>query len=207
MTLSIQFYTLVAMIVMGAMLGMAVDTYRLLLRVRLRKLWIKYVYDFLFWVIYALALFYTLYWINEGALRIHVFLAVFCGFAMYKALLSAVYIHMMFFVYRLISKVMYFLIKVLKILIFYPTRWSIIKVRWMLVGVLKVIYRLLKFVIRVIYRVLYGFVTIFFRMLPKTVQKRLRLLYYRVYKMLRKIYQGIYVCYSKLKLWRNHYKS
>lgn len=206
MTLSVQFYTLIAMIGMGIVLGMAIDTYRLLLRVRLRKNWTKCGWDFLFWLLYTVILFDVLYRINEGTLRIHVFLAIFCGFALYKALLDVLYIHFMLFIYRIVSKTIYFSIKVLKILFIRPAYWLIMGIWHVLKRVIRLVCRMIRFVAHLIYQMIRWLFRIFWRMLPKRVQKRFRLLYYRVYESIQKIYQPCLTLYNKFKSWWNQHK-
>lgn len=206
MTLSVQFYTLAAMIGMGLVLGMAVDTYYLLLRIRFHKGWTKYICDFLFWILYTVILFNVLYQINEGTLRIHVFLAILCGFAMYKALFASLYIHFMLFVYRIVSKTIYFSINVFKAVVIRPVYWLIMGIRYLIAAFFRGMKGLLRFMMRFLFRIFGRILQIFWWMLPKMVQKKLELFYDRVYESVQKAYhQGLFL-YNKLKSWWNHYK-
>lgn len=91
MSLTIQFNTMIAMIVMGAWLGAALDTYGRFLKRPKRSSWIVFVNDILFWIVQALLFFYVLLRVNEGQLRLYVILAILCGFAAYQSLLKNIY--------------------------------------------------------------------------------------------------------------------
>ncbi|WP_347548138.1 spore cortex biosynthesis protein YabQ [Pseudalkalibacillus hwajinpoensis] len=91
MTLTVQFYTMIAMVAMGVWLGIAMDTYsRFLHPDRSKSLWL-YANDLVFWLLQGLLIFYVLYLVNEGALRFYVFLALLCGYAAYRALFQQLY--------------------------------------------------------------------------------------------------------------------
>ena len=208
MILSVQFYTLIFMIGMGVLLGICVDTYRLLVRVKLKTKWIKSVYDFFFWVAYGLGLFYTLYWINEGILRIHVFLAVFCGYAMYRALFETLYIRLMYFLYRLFSYIIDFSRKFLKNVMIRPIRWFIIGVysvfAFILLYIWKLIYTMIGFILRAVSKIFLWILQILWRFVPKTIQKYVRMIYYKIYQFTYRWYDKIKKAYSKIKFWKNN---
>ncbi|WP_442865234.1 spore cortex biosynthesis protein YabQ [Alkalihalobacillus sp. CinArs1] len=91
MTLTVQFYTMVAMVAMGVWLGIAMDTYSRFLHPRKSKsLWL-YLNDVVFWLLQGLLTFYVLFIVNEGTLRLYVFLALLCGYAAYRALFQQLY--------------------------------------------------------------------------------------------------------------------
>ena len=91
MTLTVQFYTMIAMVAMGVWLGVAMDTYsRFFHPSKSKSLWL-YANDVVFWLLQGLLIFYVLYVVNEGELRLYVFLALLCGYAAYRALLQPLY--------------------------------------------------------------------------------------------------------------------
>ena len=92
MTLSTQFYTLIAMIGMGSYFGAALDTYQFFLKRPTRSRLIVFIHDLLFWVLQALLIFYVLFIVNQGEIRFYLFLALVCGFAAYQALLKKGYL-------------------------------------------------------------------------------------------------------------------
>ncbi|MCP8971172.1 spore cortex biosynthesis protein YabQ [Ectobacillus ponti] len=91
MNLTIQFYTMLSMIGMGAWVGAALDTYHRFLQRPRRKRWIVFLHDIFFWTVQALIVFYVLLRVNEAELRFYVFIALLCGFAAYQSLLKKLY--------------------------------------------------------------------------------------------------------------------
>ncbi len=91
MSLTTQFYTMIAMIAVGGYLGAALDTYSRLLNRRKRKFWFIFINDILFRVVQGLIIFYCLYSVNFGEIRFYIFVALFCGFAFYQSLLKNLY--------------------------------------------------------------------------------------------------------------------
>ena len=71
MTLTVQFYTLLAMIGMGSIFGATLDTYQRFLKRGHRNRWIVFINDILFWMIQGLIIFYVLFLVNHGELRFY----------------------------------------------------------------------------------------------------------------------------------------
>ncbi|MFX3624196.1 MAG: spore cortex biosynthesis protein YabQ [Ectobacillus sp.] len=95
MSLTVQLYTMLSMIGMGAWVGAALDTYQRFLNRPKRKRWIVFIYDLLFWAVQALFIFYVLLLVNEAELRFYVFIALLCGFAAYQSLLKKLYVNLL----------------------------------------------------------------------------------------------------------------
>jgi len=95
MSLSVQFYTMLAMIAMGSFFGGTLDTYNRFLQRRKRKRWVVFVHDVLFWLCQSLLLFYVLFLVNAGEVRFYIFIALLCGFAAYQALFKNGYLKLL----------------------------------------------------------------------------------------------------------------
>lgn len=93
MNLSVQFLTMAAMAVMGIWIGLSVDTYGRLFYRGGRRRWnpLQIAGDLLFWVVQGLLVFLVLLEVNEGDVRIYIFLSLFCGYAAYKSLFQSIY--------------------------------------------------------------------------------------------------------------------
>jgi spore cortex biosynthesis protein YabQ len=92
MSLNIQLLTMLAMIGMGGYLGATLDTYNRFLKRSKRNRWFVFIYDFLFWILQALIIFYVLLLMNEADLRVYIFLAILCGYAAYQSLFRFLYL-------------------------------------------------------------------------------------------------------------------
>ncbi|WP_346207950.1 spore cortex biosynthesis protein YabQ [Caldifermentibacillus hisashii] len=91
MSLTVQFYTMLAMVGMGSYFGVALDTYSRLFNRSKRNVIVRGMNDILFWIVQALITFYILYLVNNGEIRFYIFLALLCGFAFYQSLLKNLY--------------------------------------------------------------------------------------------------------------------
>lgn len=121
MTLMVQFYAIIAMIAMGIWLGIAVDTYSRFMHPN-RWTWLLFLCDIFFWIVQALLIFYILLQVNEGELRIYIFLALLCGFAAYRALIQAIYLHLLEKLIRIGRTVSLFIKQFFHHVIFRPLR-------------------------------------------------------------------------------------
>lgn len=92
MSLSTQFYTMLAMIGMGSFFGASLDTYQRFIQRGKRKKYIVFINDLLFWVVQGVLIFYVLYQVNYGEIRFYLLLALLCGFSAYQAILKNVYL-------------------------------------------------------------------------------------------------------------------
>ncbi|MGE7782003.1 spore cortex biosynthesis protein YabQ [Peribacillus sp. NPDC097264] len=154
MTLTIQFYTLLAMIGMGSLFGAALDTYNHFLKRSERNNWIVFLHDFLFWIIQGLVIFYVLFLVNEGELRLYLFLALLCGFSAYQALFKDLYLRLLSFVISLVVKLFRFLTELVRLVLFEPIKWIIMTMFVFIMGIGKGVGTLLKGIGKVILFVL-----------------------------------------------------
>lgn len=154
MTLTTQFYTLLAMIGMGSFYGAALDTYNRFLKRSERKRWIVFIHDILFWVIQGLLIFYVLFLVNEGEFRFYLFLALLCGFSTYQALFKNLYRTSLEMCIKIVINISKFCVKSFQILIYLPIKWVITTAFFLLRWILKVLLYLFKWVIRLFFMVL-----------------------------------------------------
>lgn len=120
MTLTTQFYTMLAMTGMGAWLGASLDTYRLFVRRAKTARWLLFIHDILFWIVQGLLFFYVLLNVNEGELRIYIFLAVLLGIATYQSLFKRMYIKMLKLAIHLAVSLYQFAKKLIQHMLFRP---------------------------------------------------------------------------------------
>lgn len=91
MNLSEQFLTMISMTAMGTWIGGSLTTYHRFVHPRKRWRWIMILTDVFFWFVQALLMFLVLLNVNDGQIRFYIFLALLCGFALYKSLLETLY--------------------------------------------------------------------------------------------------------------------
>ncbi|MFC4323926.1 spore cortex biosynthesis protein YabQ [Litchfieldia salsa] len=148
MSLTTQFYTMLAMVGMGSWLGAALDTYGRFLKRPKRAHWVIFINDLLFWLFQGLIIFYTLLLVNEGELRFYVFIALVCGYAAYQSILKGwynrgleVFIQFMVGTYR-------FLEKAFRLVIIRPIRGMVQSIIVLLLGIFNFIVILANFLLK-----------------------------------------------------------
>ncbi|MFS0766804.1 spore cortex biosynthesis protein YabQ [Peribacillus phoenicis] len=210
MTLTIQFYTLLAMIGMGSGFGAALDTYSRFLKRSERKRWIVFIHDFLFWIIQGLLIFYVLFLVNEGEFRLYLFLALLCGFSAYQALFKGFYQRFLEFLIILVIKLARFITNSVHILIFVPIKWVIVSVIAIIFGIGKFVLALLKwvgkillFILNIFWRPLKWILIYIWNLLPVFVTKNVGKFYNKGKGILLKIKNSIF---RTLNRWRNKKK-
>ena len=83
MNLGTQMETALLMAVMGICFGMLLDVYRRIRCKNKKKTVLLVLSDSLFWSIYAIGLFISLYYVNDGQVRLPFFLFLFVGVLLY----------------------------------------------------------------------------------------------------------------------------
>lgn len=138
----------------GAYLGAAFDVFSRL-RFKKHNRWLMVIQDLLFWLVNGLFIFIWLRLVNEGEMRIYIFLSLFCGYALYKALLQTIFRDMLERWIKMTLAVCRFTLRMLHILLIKPLEWLyqiIIAILLFVVGLItqlfNYIYRLILFFIK-----------------------------------------------------------
>lgn len=172
MSLTTQFYTMLAMIGMGSYFGAALDTYSRFLKPPNRKALIVFVNDILFWLTNALIIFYVLYLVNNGEIRFYIFVALLCGFAAYQSLFKSLYNQILNKTIQILIKLYRFLERTVKSLIFRPVYLFITFIVTVVLTVLNIILKILLFIWNIVFRIIEVFSRPFF-LLGKFMWNRL----------------------------------
>lgn len=151
MTLTTQFVTMAVMFTSGIYLGAALDTFR-----RFEVYWNKnmlfhYGMEISFWLLQTLILFYSLFRVNQGELRIYILLAILCGLATYKSLFGTIYQRLLEHFIVGVHAIYRFFYQLVQGIIIKPVIWLI----QLLVALLLLIGRVLYFVLQLLFRIIY----------------------------------------------------
>lgn len=200
MSLSTQFYTMLAMIGMGSFFGASLDTYQRFLKRGKRKSAIVFLNDILFWIFQGVVIFYVLFLVNYGEIRFYLLLALLCGFAAYQALIKRMYLFFLEKFIRFVKATIVFLKKLFLIFIFNPIKGIvlflvsvILLIGRLLLSLVKLIGTMLLWILKVI---LYPFTLLgkgIYSLIPKswinTLQKWYKLLHHFGLKIKKLIYK------------------
>ncbi|WP_163527983.1 spore cortex biosynthesis protein YabQ [Halobacillus ihumii] len=173
MTLTTQFMTMVVMLAGGIYVGAAVDTFERLFSKRNKRSWLELFWQLAFWVAQAALLFFLLFLVNYGELRLYVFIAVICGYSAYRALFQTRYKKLLEYIIRFVTRLMTFFARLFNAIIIWPIRTIIMLITTLLLFVYKVFYKGIHLLFLV---VLYPFLLIFrmiWKLLPKKLKKNL----------------------------------
>lgn len=143
MTLSTQFLTLITMALSGFYLGVAQETFRRFTVYWKGRLFLTYFLEILFWMTQAGILFYILYRVNQGELRIYIVLACLFGFSAYQALAKQIYKRLLERLIRIFKAIYQGIEKLIKMMLISPLRWIFFTfyrmIKAILIGVMKII--------------------------------------------------------------------
>ena len=209
MTLSTQFMTMLTMIGMGSFFGAALDTYNRFLQRSIRKKFIVFVNDILFWLLQGLIIFYVLFVVNEGELRFYIFIALFCGYAAYQSLLRGYYIKLLEVVITTVISIWNFLVKLFELIIYRPLLAIISIITSIVFSLGRGLFSLAKFIVRVmiwIVRVLMKpillILLLFWNLLPKGIKKNVEKLYNEwagFFKRMKNYFVNMFIQWRKRK--------
>ncbi|CQR47471.1 Spore protein YabQ [Paraliobacillus sp. PM-2] len=173
MSLTTQFSTIMVMIAGGVYLGCALDTFR-----RFDSYWkhhriLSYSMEICFWLLQTLVLFYLLFLVNQGEIRLYIFLSVFCGIAAYKSLFASVYQRLLEYIITIIKRCFQITLGIIRLVIIRPIVVVIhllLAVGLFMVGIaftsMKILVKFIFFPIRIIGKLIY-------RLMPENAQKYL----------------------------------
>lgn len=173
MTLNTQVMTMLSMIIGGVYLGFMTETFRRLSISWKNNVYFKYVFEIGFWVFQTCLLFYVLYNINYGELRIYVFLACLLGFSMYTVLFKAIYQRILEFVIKLIKITVKKTIETINVLLVQPIIWIIHTLYAIIISVLKLCRSALFLLTKVLLYPIKVVLNVIQLIIPKKVQKNI----------------------------------
>ncbi|HLS08095.1 spore cortex biosynthesis protein YabQ [Lentibacillus sp.] len=173
MTLDVQFITMISMTAGGFYLGMALDTFRRLSVYWKQRVLLVYVMEISFWLMQTLLLYFVLFQVNSGELRVYVFIAILLGFAMYQALAANSYKRLLEHLINVTVKVYRFLVNVVKMIIITPITFIIQLIVTVIVFMAKLLWNLIQYTLKIVVAPIVWISRIVFRMLPQTIQRKL----------------------------------
>ncbi|SES22752.1 spore cortex biosynthesis protein YabQ [Gracilibacillus ureilyticus] len=171
MTLETQFLTMFTMIAFGVYIGVAYITFKRIALWWADHIIFRYLFELFFWIVQAVLLFFVLYVINEGIVRFYVFIALLCGYAMFKALFEQLYRRLLERILFYLAAIFRFLFRCIRLLLINPLKWIITAVLFTLYRIVMMLLKLLNFLLLII---LYPFRHLFlliFRLVPEKRKK------------------------------------
>lgn len=123
MTLDVQFQTFFAMMMTGAVIAAQLDVYHRCLPRKARIKWPQAFLDLFFWVVQAILVFYVLFQMNHGDLRIYVFLSILLGFFIYWQTVRPLFLRVLEVLIRIVEAIYSMILKVIYLFLWTPVVW------------------------------------------------------------------------------------
>src|SRR5699024_2648443 len=165
--LGTQFITMLAMTSGGFYLGIALDTFRRFAYSWKKRKILPYVMETSFWLTQTIILFYVLFRVNGGELRLYIFLAGLLGFAIYQVFAAGIYKRLLERIIAISKAIYRFLERMVHVLIIIPVTWLLMLIISIFTGLFKVIISILQFLFRVVSAPLKWVFQGFYNLLPK----------------------------------------
>ncbi|MFG6150763.1 spore cortex biosynthesis protein YabQ [Halobacillus sp. B23F22_1] len=173
MTLTTQFMTMISMIAGGIYIGAAMDTFERLFHKRNKRSWLEYGWQSAFWITQAAFLFFILYSVNYGEIRVYIFVALLCGYAAYRALFQRSYNRILEFKIRIFVSIFRFLKRLFDIFIVWPLTTSIIISKNVLLWVYRFLYKGIFIVFTVVFYPILLLFRLIWKLIPEKIKKYL----------------------------------
>lgn len=132
MTLTVQFTTMIAMVLCGFYFGIALDTLRRFTPYWRESRFMVYFMEISFWFTQTLLLLYVLYLVNAGELRVYVFVACLLGYSIYRVTAANIYKKVLEVIIHLIRSIYHFCKRLGETLIIRPIKWILSITLWAL---------------------------------------------------------------------------
>ncbi|WP_182201602.1 spore cortex biosynthesis protein YabQ [Paraliobacillus salinarum] len=173
MSLTIQFSTIVAMIAGGFYLGCAIDTFR-----RFDRYWkgqriLSFSLEICFWLLQTLILFYLLFLVNQGELRLYIFLSIFCGIAAYQSLFASIYKRLLERVIHVVIRFYRAIVRLVGLLVIRPILLVYRLLLTILLFLLGIVFFIIKQMSIIIFFPIRLIGKVISRLIPKNAQKYL----------------------------------
>ncbi|MGN8648238.1 spore cortex biosynthesis protein YabQ [Gracilibacillus sp. HCP3S3_G5_1] len=185
MTLSTQFITIITMMLSGVYLGASYHTFK-----RMERLWTssiiwKYVLELLFWLVQAIILYFVLFLVNEGILRLYIFVAVLCGYAMFKSLFEQAFNRMVDLIIRIVLRIYRFIYRIVELIIVKPVVFIVSLVVVCITKIFTTLFSLILLLLKGLGWPFKMLISIISPILPKNVPKFLHP-FYRFYSKIKR---------------------
>jgi len=158
------------MILGGIYLGVALETFRRLSRTWEKNNILLYVMEICFWLIQSFVLFYILFRVNGGEIRAYVILAGCLGFAIYKALVSRIYIRILERLIIIVTSIYRFIVRMINGIIITPVKYVLQFIISLLILTFKGITVLITFFLTIVFGPIFWILKKVYHLLPKRVQ-------------------------------------
>lgn len=143
MTLDVQLHSIISMVISGIYLGIARETFQRFSPIWQKNIFIIYLLEILFWFLQTIIIFFVLYKVNYGELRIYTFLSVLLGYSIYVVMFRAIYKRLLTLLIKFTRYVIRIIHRMITIFIVRPIKFIVHIVIMLLMGILTILLKLI----------------------------------------------------------------
>ena len=162
--------TMISMILGGFFVGVALETFRRFSLTWKNNIILVFFMEICFWLIQSFVLFYVLFRVNGGEIRIYVIVAGFLGFAIYKAVAATLYKRILERLISIIVSIYRFFARIINGIIIIPVKFIIqlliTCLRWVFKGIILIV----TFLLTIVFGPIFWIFKKIYHFLPKRVQ-------------------------------------
>ncbi len=173
MTLDTQLITMISMTISGLYVGFATETYRRLSVAWKNRRVFMYLSEISYWLLQTCILFYVLYQVNNGEMRVYIFLTCLFGYSVYVVLFRSVYKRVLEIIIKIVVAMVEGLIKAVYTLFIQPMIWIVQALITVFLFFLQLLYWILKIVLYVLLYPLRILLSILKKLIPEKVKNKI----------------------------------
>ncbi len=158
------------MVAGGFYLGIVLDTFRRFSKHWKNKILLVYMMEISFWLTQVFILYYVLYLVNAGELRLYVFAACLLGFATYQVLAATLYKRLLEWMIAIIKRILQFFHRLISTLVIAPIRYIIRLLLAFSMFLLNTILVICGFILKMVYLPLKWIAGVLYKLLPKKIK-------------------------------------
>jgi len=143
--------TMLAMILSGFYLGIIQETYRRLTVYWRKRVFLTYFLEISFWLTQTAIIFYVLYRVNAGELRLYVFLACLLGFSVYQVFAKSIYKRLLESIIRIMAAIYHFFERLFQGLIITPISWIIKGIIFIVLSIVHMLGAIIMFILKLVF--------------------------------------------------------
>ncbi len=124
-----QLYTLLYFILVGIIIGILFDIFKVIRKCFKTSDFIIYIHDFLFWILAATILLFSIFMFNNGELRAYIFIGIILGIIVYLLIFSKYLVKILVNIIDFFKRIIAYPIKLIKKYLISPINLFIIKIK------------------------------------------------------------------------------
>lgn len=157
----------------GFYLGIATETYRRLSVVLKNSRVFIFLFEISYWLLQTCLLFYVLYRVNNGEIRVYIFFACLFGYSVYVVMFRSLYKHLLEVIIKVTLTLLKGIIKAINALFVQPLIWIVQVLITIFLFIAQILYWILTRLLNVLSYPLRLLLTILMKLIPEKTKNKI----------------------------------